>query len=281
LRSVSGEPGQRLRALFEIPYPFFALEPKMPSERLHAWLPGLFEPGTGASSSRKAPELIERERLPRDIMLHGRLDEATNELITILDELRKQRSVAMTPQSAADIRNWCQKAIEVYGTYLRLERESRNPKSRYVIDPAALQHARQEKDNLWLASRPVESLLRKLSANYMCGEVVYLIALCKHEQAERAQAKLDRPGRGKKPSSSAEATAARKAWQAASGWWSSYLEEYGKAHGAPAARLHRARALRALGDSEAARALLADIPADASAYERITRLYLAKQLEAR
>jgi hypothetical protein len=281
LREVKGEPGQRMRGLFENPYPIFALEPKMPHDRLQAWLPGLFEPGSGGGNSRKSPDLVERERMPRDLMLHGRLDEAANELITIVEELRKQRSVALTPELAVGVRNWCEKAIEVYGSSLRLEREARNPKSRYAMDPMALEHAQQEKENLWVASRPVEMLIRKISADYMAGEVTYLMASCKQEQAERAQAKLDRAGRAKRSPSSAEVSSARNAWRAAAGWWNSYLDEFGAAHGAASARVFKARALQALGDSDAARSLLKDIPADASPFDRLARLYLAKQLDAR
>src|SRR5262249_37323492 len=156
-----------------IPYPSFILEPKMPRDSLQMWLPGLFEPG---ASSQKASELVERERMPRDLMLHGRLDEATNVLITIRDELRRQRSVPITPELGAAVGRWCDLAVEVYGNYLRLEKESKDPKSKHPVDPGALESAKQTKAKLWAQGQAVYTLIQRASAEYMAGEVTYLVA---------------------------------------------------------------------------------------------------------
>jgi hypothetical protein len=280
LKRLEGEPGMRLQGLFGNPYPIFTLEAKMPRASLQSWLPGLFDPATGGASSPRASELVERERMPRDLMLHGRVEEATNVLITIRDELVKQRAIEITPAKMADLRRWCQQIIEAYGTFLRLEKEARDPKSRYPVDPAALENAKQKKDTLWRQADAIE-LVQKTSAMYMVGEVTYLVALCKQEQAVRAQGKLDQAKQAKKSASPADVNSAKSAWTAAAGWWNTYLEEYGAARGSSAARIFKARALCALGEPDQARALLNESSAGQSTFETIARLYLAKQLERR
>ena len=281
LKRLEGEPGMRLQGLFGNPYPIFTLEAKMPKASLQSWLPGLYDPATGGASSQKASDLVERERMPRDLMLHGRVEEATNVLITIRDELVKQRAVEITPKKMADIRRWCQEIVEAYGTYLRLEKEARDPKSRYPVDPAALENARKMKDTLWAQAHPIMDLVQKSSAVYMVGEVTYLVALCKQEQAVRAQSKVDQAKHAKKSASPADVNSAKSAWTAAAGWWNTYLEEYGTARGASAARLFKARALCALGEPDQARALLNESSTGQSTFETIARLYLAKQLDGR
>jgi hypothetical protein len=280
LKRLEGEPGMRLQGLFGNPYPIFTLEPKMPKASLQSWLPGLYDPATGGASSQKASDLVERERMPRDLMLHGRVEEATNALITIRDELCKQRAIEITPAKMADIRRWCQETVEAYGTYLRLEKEARDPKSRYPVDPAALEDARMRKDALWRQADAIQ-LVQKSSAIYMVGEVTYLVALCKQEQAVRAQSKVDQAKHAKKSASPADVSAAKSAWTAAAGWWNTYLEEYGTARGASAARIFKARALCALGEPDQARALLNESSTGQSTLETIARLYLAKQLDGR
>jgi hypothetical protein len=218
--------------------------------------------------------------MPRDLMLHGRLDEATSVLTTIRDELRRHRALVITPQLAVDVRDWCGKAIDVYGTYLRLEKEARDPKSRRSVDAAALEAAKRNKETLWVESAKVHNVVQKVSADYMAGEVTYLIALCKQEQAERAQSKLDRARRLKKSPSAAEIASTKNAWRAAAGWWNTCREEFGATRRVPAARLLNARALQALGDPDGARSLLQDLPGTMSSFDRMARLYLSKQLES-
>src|SRR5207245_3111116 len=135
-------------------------------------------------------------------------------------------------------------------------------------------------NQLWGADRaPAMALLQRSAAQPMLDRIVYLLALCKHEQAERLQVR--QAGRLNKPLSGAAAKASEDAWKSASSWWTSYLREHTSSPAAPAARLLRARALQALGDREAAVALLEDLSGVSSDLEKTARLYLAKQLKTR
>jgi hypothetical protein len=281
LRTLQGEPGMRLQGLFANPYPIFTLEAKMPRASLQSWLPGLYNASPEGVGSQKSSDLVERERMPRDLMLHGRLDEATNALITIRDELRRQRSVAITEGLVNDVMRWCNHAVEVYGTYLRLERDARDPKSRNPVDPATLDKARQMKDELWTHAQAVQLLVQKVSAEYMSGEVAYLIALCKQEQAERIQGRIDQARKAGKSPSSGDSSSAKNSWTGAAGWWNTYLEEFPTARGASAARIFKARALDAFGDHSGARSVLSESTRGQPSFQTMARLYLAKQLEGK
>src|SRR5262249_17991289 len=83
-QQLQGEPGMRLKPMFATPFNYFYTRPRMPRELLLAWLPGLEEGTTRGDTSGKAyatpgkaSELILRERLPRDLVLRGKFDEAT------------------------------------------------------------------------------------------------------------------------------------------------------------------------------------------------------------
>jgi len=107
-----------------------------------------------------------------------------------------------------------------------------------------------------------------------------MIALCKQEQAEVAQERLAQAKHLKRSPSSADINSTKNAWRTAAGWWSTYLEGFGTARGAIAARRFKARAMQALGEKDAARALLLDFSGNEPAFDKLARLYLAKQLDA-
>lgn len=247
IRELPGEPGQKLQQLYHVPFVAFTMEPRM----------------------------------PRELVLRGRFPEASKMLVGQLDGYRDQRARLRAQTTLqTDVSNWCSQAIDAYGELLRLEGQSTTPGGRSSASPAALAAARNRVNQLWKESGKVVILVQGLSAGPLAAETTYLLALCKQEQAERAQARLDAATRAGKSMSASDAKRARDAWKPAADWWQTYLEEYPAGAGAASARLLRARALEALGDRNAAVALLRDLSGSLTELEQTVRLYKARRLES-
>lgn len=237
-RELPGEPGQRLQEMFRTPFVGFLLNPKM----------------------------------PRDLILRGRQDEATPQLVATLDQLRRSRNAleSMRGNLGQQIQEWAGEAVTAYGELLRAEREANLPPGK--APPGAqttLANARQRVERLWKEGLAVQVLVAGAAAEPLTAEMTYLLALCKHEQAERAEARR-RAGRG---------GSAADAWKPAADWWETYLEEFPAAPDAPHARWHKARALEALGERAAAASLLQNMTGNLTPLERLGRLYRARQLK--
>jgi hypothetical protein len=276
LNDLPGEPGQRLRQLFLFPFFYFYMEPRMPRELLMSWLPGLFESGSEGMGARKPPDLVQRQRMPRDLMLRGRFDEATNVLVSILEELRRQRGKPVDANMEAQMRQWRDRAVEVYAALLRVERQAANPRAK-PQDPGPLAEAKQAVAQLWQTSGKVEERVRTAAIEPMLADVIYLLALCKHEQADRLQQRVHRAEQAKKAPPASDIKAAAEAWKSAAGWWETFLDGYSSSAAAPAARLLRARALEAVGQKKPAISLLEDFSGNLTNLQKCARLYLAKQ----
>jgi hypothetical protein len=115
-----------------------------------------------------------------------------------------------------------------------------------------------------------------LAADPMGAEATYLLALSKHEKAERLQARLDALTASKPQGQVKEC---REAWETAANWWKTYLDDYRTGSAAPAVRLAYARALEALGKPEQAREVLRNLAGRLSPLEETARLYRAQQLK--
>jgi len=251
------------------------METRMPPEHFVAWLPGLSEESADKPGTRKVSESLLRSPLPRDLILHGRFDEAARLLVAMHGELQRQKARPGGPQLDQSVRQWCEKALEAYSDLIRAEQQAGGKDAPPTTAVAA---AKERINQLWgPESRPVSEILHRSMAEPMLERVVYLLALCKHEQAEIKQG---RAGRLKASLSASESKDLADAWKSASSWWNSYLREYGSAPAAPAARLLRARALQELGDRQAAVALLEDLSGVTSSLEKTSRLYQAKQLKS-
>jgi hypothetical protein len=261
LRAMPGKPGEQLRALFAAPFVYFSLETRMPPERFVAWLPGLSEESADKPGRRKLAENLLRSPLPRDLMLHGRFDEAVTLLVAIEQELRRQKARPGGPPLDAKVRQWCEKALAAYSDLIRAEQEAGPQGGKDAASTGPVAAARERVFQLWgPEGKPISDILQRSMADPMLERVVYLLALCKQEQAE-----------GK---------AGTDAWRSASSWWKTYLREYGSAPTAPAARLLRARALQALGERQEAVALLEDLSGVSTDLEKTSRLYQATRLKA-
>jgi hypothetical protein len=282
LRGVRGEPGQRLQIHFAAPFIYFSTEPRMPPDLLVAWLPGLSEESAEKPGARKLSENLQRSPLPRSQMVHGRLDEAASVLVAMRYELERQKAIPSGPKLDEAVRRWSEKAVAVYADLIRAEQQAGNAREKDAAPAPPVAEARNRVNHLWASEfRPVSAVLQIAMADPMLERVLYNLALCKQEKAERFQAKRDHALRLGKSLSSAEATELASAWKSASSWWQSYLNEHSSAEAAPTARLLRARALQALGDRAGAIGLLENLSGVSIDLEKFARLYLAKQLKIR
>jgi hypothetical protein len=125
----------------------------------------------------------------------------------------------------------------------------------------------------------IEMLVQAAATEPLLAETTYHLSLCQHERAERAQAALERSRRaGKKPSGS-ETTTARDAWQSAADWWGTYLDDHPNGAAIGEARVWRAEALAALGETATAVALLKERADKATGLDRVACLYRLKRLQ--
>jgi hypothetical protein len=279
---LPGEPGRQLQTVFAAPFVYFSTEVRMPSELLVGWLPGLSEASVDKPGTRRPPQKLLQSPLPRELMLHGRFDEAASLLVTIHEELQRQKDLKVSPKLNEAVQRWSEKTIEAYSDLFRAE-EAGKGRGKETAVANAVAEAKERVNQLWGAERaPAIVLLQKSAAQPMLDRVVYLLALCKQEQAERLQVRREQQvGRQNKALSPAEAKASEDAWKSASSWWGSYLDEHASSPAAPTARLLRARALQALGDRDAAVALLENLSEVSNDLEKSAHLYLAKQLKSR
>lgn len=282
LRAMPGAPGEQLQMLFAAPFVYFSMETRMPPEHFVAWLPGLSEESADKPGTRKVSESLLRMPLPRDLILHGRFDEAANLLVAMHEELQRHKARPSGPQLDAKVRQWCERALEAYSDLIRADQDAGAAGGKEAAPTRAVAMAKERISLLWgPESKPIADLLQRSMAEPMLERALYLLALCKQEQAERLQVKRV-PAAQLKPSlSPSEGKAVADAWKTADSWWKSYLRDYGSTAAAPAARLLRARALQELGDRQTASALLEDLSGVSTNLEKTSRLYQAKQLKSR
>jgi hypothetical protein len=227
---------------------------------------------------------------PRDDLLRGRWDEATTKLVEVVDQVRFQKSRFQSePDLAAKMRRWFEDAVAAQAELQKA-----------VRGEGDLDRVRLKLTVLWLGdvkpapaeidetgkpqpSRPAShrnppwlTFVLGLAADPMGAEATYLLALTKHEKAERAQARLDALPGSQHPDRIKDC---REAWETAANWWKRYLEEYPTGSGAAAARLGYARTLEALHQPDQARELLRNLTGNLSPLDETARLYRAKALK--
>jgi hypothetical protein len=207
----------------------------------------------------------------RDDLLRGRYDDATVRLSEALEQVQTQKALF---RSATDwnerMSRWLDEAVEAEAQLQRAKRQNA---------AAELEAAQRRLDALWrggagasggAAGRlPVWLVwLLGVTAEPLGADAAYLLALCKHEQAERAAARGRRVPENQ----------VKDAWRTADRLWSQFLEEYPGAAAAAAARSCKARALQALGDSAGAAAQWLNLSGTMTPLEETGRLFRAKAL---
>jgi hypothetical protein len=209
---------------------------------------------------------------PRDQVLRGKYEEAVDFLVSFRDQLKnfKNRSedAAKDAPFLEKLAAWPDQAKAAYGQLARAE--NGEPGSN-------LAEAKQRVADLWKDGEiPLTVLVQGAAAYPLSRDTTYLLAQAKHEQAVRLQARIDRD---REKSSAADVDAARKAWQTTLSWWDDLAGDASAAAIAPAARWHQAEAYLALGNKDAARALLSDLTGNLTALEKTARLYRASKLK--
>ncbi len=228
---------------------------------------------------------------PRDLLLRGDFRKAEGDLIgqcahmeqeqrRIADE-RKLLADSTPPQTLeGQVDESSEKLVAAYAEQLRKQQDG---------TPAERAEADKDVEKVWNDATSVRILLQGASSVPGAAEVTYQLGLCKHDKAERAQARLavlrrqrgaDVPG--------AEIEDVNTAWMDAVGWWNKYADDHPEEDAnrpstspgrAAAVRRMRARAQAMLGDWKAAAATCEDRrEPPLEPLEQLAALYQARQL---
>ncbi|HEV3260344.1 MAG TPA: hypothetical protein VG013_26045 [Gemmataceae bacterium] len=225
-------------------------------------------------------------KTPRDHILRGRFGEAATQLVEALDQARFQQEQAKrVPNLDQEVAAWAERAQDAQ---LALQRAQAGAAKGKASDDEAISKAQARMLAVWpiLPAQQLRGaqgafqlppwlvLLLDATAQPINSDATYLLALCKHEEAEREQVAL---AAARRPTP-ADRARVREAWERAAHWWKIHLDEHATAPGATAARRLRAEALAAMGQSAEAADLLEDLSDDPPALEKTARLYRARQL---
>jgi hypothetical protein len=201
----------------------------------------------------------------RDEMLRGHYSAAVQELQPER-ELRGHQVEALEklahndPKVEQKVKDWLEKAQKAYARQLRAR------------GPEELAEANKEIEQVWQDSL-IDTLLNGAVARTRHPETTYYLALCKHEIAEQAQARLELAARAK-----GESPGKAKEWTDALDWWQRF-EEYPDAPEREAARRLHGRAQWLAGDPEAAIKIWEGDAGRGATHslEKLACLYLAQQ----
>jgi hypothetical protein len=119
---------------------------------------------------------------------------------------------------AQQVKEWAEKAREVYTRLARAQDQERTA-------PGSVQEAKLTVERFWKeGARTFEALVDVAVADAGLAESTYLLAQCKHEQAEQLQARYERLAADPKQKASADKAKGRAAdaWKEAKGWWETY-----------------------------------------------------------
>ncbi|MFO0880633.1 MAG: hypothetical protein U0840_25075 [Gemmataceae bacterium] len=205
---------------------------------------------------------------PRNLLLRGRYAPAVSELVNNYTMASAQRRRL---QDAGDLRpgiiSWVQRATTAFADSLR---------ARGTANETAANQAFVDLFK-WRVGDPIEVLMNGTIAGPRGAELLYDLALCRHDQALRHQARVDLAARAG-TSVPGEAVQARKAWVAAEDYWREFLEGNPGRPGVAAARRLHAEALLRLDRKKEARQALENISAPADEKDKLGALLLAQQL---
>lgn len=232
--------------------------------------------------------LLLNPRMPRDLLVRGRLNEASPVLVRMRDEALQSRArYANDPGLRENARAWFERARDAYAQ-LEAAKQATKPGAAELDAQQQVQEASRKVENLWKeGGNDLVALVQGAGAQAFGAEATYLLALCMQEQAERLQARSDQARRSGKGDLDDRREQAEKAWKDALGWWQTYASDpvQAKVFGAEAAeaavRRLQARAHEALGEREEAIKLLPDRSGSLSEDEIVARAYLVQQLTKR
>jgi hypothetical protein len=198
---------------------------------------------------------------PRDLILRGTFNKAAAELVSEEKEMETlKRMREGDPKLDAAAQEWLNQAEKAHAALTRARNDEEQAQAL-----RALEQLRQQ-------SAPINVLIIGTVAGPYGAEVAYQIALCKHEQAVRLQARAEAGSEGK--------AMLRLAWRDAEGWWRLYGERHRGRPGTAAARRLRGECLERLGRLEEAIEAWRDVSPPLTDWDRLAQLYLARRARA-
>jgi hypothetical protein len=241
-------------------------------------VPEGIEPGVRLRNTFEQPflELVQKAGQPRDLLVRGRLSDGVTRLVEVREEVQRyMTALGDDPGLGKELAAWCAEAVRLDADVLVARRKAATAKDPPSL--AALEQAERQMAAHWKNFDRIRQAVLGAAAPPLLAEIDYFLALAKHEQAERAQARLDR--RGEKP---AELTAtARDAWQSAAERWQRSLDNPVPTWSFAGPSLGRARALEMLGQRDTALALLESAAGKHRGWNEKALRFAALQLKAR
>ncbi len=202
---------------------------------------------------------------PRDLLLRGQHAEAVRQLVGEHLHWQQQRKrLAGSGDVEGRLQAWIPRVLAVYADQARARTQQEKGRAAAAIA------------QLWSEAEDYRIFLEGTLAGPRDAEVVYQLALCKQEQAERLQARLDRAA-GKAAANPADVEMVLGTWRDALFWWKEFTEgPASQAHAA--ARRLRGRVQAMLGDWQGAVASWQDLSPSTTELEKLANLYRARQL---
>jgi hypothetical protein len=204
-------------------------------------LPPVLQQLTGEAGNRMRMEFVNRVMVlmqpghARELIIRGRYREATDKLVGV-QEWAKRRPTTVQ-ELEKNTRAWADAARSFYAEQSRRERGQGDPGG-----TLRLEELRTRMEELQRDVRGPQAYVDYVVADELAAQATYLLALSKHEEAERL---LNRPE---------SAASAKTAWTSAHRWWTSFVDKYPNRAEAPAARRNLARTLAASGRAAEAKA---------------------------
>jgi hypothetical protein len=198
----------------------------------------------------------------RDMLLRGQFQEATEHLVAVQTKINT-RSVS-DKDLEENSRLWAAEAQRMYADLYRAERAAKTDASA----AADVIKFKEQTDLLWKRSQGPSMYLDVLAAPTVNEEATFLLALGKHEQAERQG---HRPGAAK----------GSAPWETTRKWWVQFLNTYPNSSAAGAARRNLAATLAAEGNTAAAKSELMSLAGAATLtpLERLACVFRAGHLK--
>ncbi len=185
---------------------------------------------------------------PRERIQRGQLQDATRFLSDRQDAFaRGQEQVRnATPEQ---VEAWVKTANQLYAELRQAEYPDPNQTRPNPPTDPLVAAARAAVEDFWRVTGGVaQGIIARATARTGLAEATYLLALAKHEEAERQQLRAGKAG----PADARAAAAAANAWAEAANAWRSFLDQAATLPGA-AARTDHARALAARAEGFAAK----------------------------
>lgn len=210
----------------------------------------------------------------RDLLLRGRFSPAVQNLVQereVWDVGRSRSQSQDTRDLPKLLADWAERARPAHVELLRAQKGT--------PEEAA---ANAAVEALW-RFRPGDAMEVALLGSIAVArgsDVIYQLALCRHEQAARHQMRADLAARAGLPPGN-DALKARKDWGATESYWKEFVDGNATRPAVAAGRRLHAETLARTGNLEEASKRLQDVSGPMSELEKLASLWLAKQLAAR